>query len=105
MVWGGYEVTVCARKPCFFLPANNALTELPASFLELSSLRVLFFLNNNFAHVPSLLGRSRSLFMLSFKGNNLVRAVHVCVCVRASVSVCVHASMSVCVCVRACKCV
>ncbi len=96
MVRGGYEVTVCARKPCF-LPANNALTELPASFLELSSLRVLFFLNNNFAHVPSLLGRSRSLYMLSFKGNNLVRAVHVCVRV--------HASMSVCVCVRACKCV
>ena len=94
MVGGGYEVTVCARKPCF-LPANNALTELPASFLELSSLRVLFFLNNNFAHVPSLLGRSRSLFMLSFKGNNLVRAVYVCV--RACKCVCVRACVCKCV--------
>ncbi len=49
--------------------AHNGLSELPAEFLELTHLRVLFFLGNRFAHVPHLLGRLRSLFMLSFKSN------------------------------------
>ena len=59
--------------------ANNMLSELPAEFLELAPhLRVLFFLNNQFAHIPSLLGRFRSLFMLSFKSNHITHIAEDC---------------------------
>ena len=51
--------------------AGNLLEDLPDEFAQLASLKTLFFLNNRFARIPSVVGRLPNLFMLSFKSNRL----------------------------------
>lgn len=50
---------------------KNPLSALPATFVGLTSLRILFFLGCEFTAVPELLGRMPSLYMLSFKANKV----------------------------------
>ena len=50
---------------------GNELSELPDSMLILQKLRVLFFAQNKFKNIPVILGKLSSLFMLSFKSNQI----------------------------------
>jgi hypothetical protein len=57
---------------------DNNLSSLPPSFASFRSLRVLFFANNQFEVVPSVLGVLPSLYMLSFKGNRVAEVPENC---------------------------
>jgi Leucine-rich repeat (LRR) protein len=50
---------------------NNNLSSLPEEFCEFENLSVLFFASNKFKRIPLCLGKLTSLFMLSFKSNQL----------------------------------
>jgi len=50
---------------------DNNLSSLPPSFASFRSLRVIFFANNQFEVVPSVLGVLPSLYMISFKRNRV----------------------------------
>lgn len=50
---------------------GNNLCDLPLEFLLFSKLKVLFFAGNKFKQVPLVLGALPSLYMLSFKSNQL----------------------------------
>jgi Leucine-rich repeat (LRR) protein len=50
---------------------NNNLSFLPENMLELQKLRILFFAQNKFKDIPVVLGKLSSLFMLSFKSNQI----------------------------------
>lgn len=50
---------------------GNNLTSLPASFSQLRSLRILFFLGCQFSQFPTVLRDLPSLYMLSLKSNRL----------------------------------
>ena len=51
---------------------DNLLSSFPTNFTELKRLRILFCANNKFKDVPVILGSMSSLYMLSFKGNEVV---------------------------------
>ena len=50
---------------------GNNLFELPDSMIKLQKLRILFFAQNKFQNIPIILGKLSSLFMLSFKSNQV----------------------------------
>ncbi len=50
---------------------GNQLTDLPDSISQLTNLRILFFAQNNFTSIPLVLGTLPSLYMLSFKSNQI----------------------------------
>ena len=50
---------------------GNNLFELPDAMLKLQKLRILFFAQNKFQNIPIILGKLSSLFMLSFKSNQV----------------------------------
>ena len=47
---------------------GNNLTSLPEEIAQLRRLKTLFFANNEFQSIPTVLGKLPELFMLSFKG-------------------------------------
>jgi Leucine-rich repeat (LRR) protein len=50
---------------------GNKLSSLPDSMIALQKLRILFFAQNNFTSIPTVLGKLSALYMLSFKSNQL----------------------------------
>lgn len=50
---------------------GNQLSDLPDTMIEFKNLRILFFAQNQFENIPLVLGRLPSLFMLSFKSNQI----------------------------------
>lgn len=50
---------------------GNCLSSLPEEIVQFTKLRILFFANNNFTSIPAVLGKMPSLYMLSFKANQL----------------------------------
>lgn len=50
---------------------GNKLSYLPDCMAELQQLRILFFAQNNFKAIPAVLGKLSSLYMLSFKSNEI----------------------------------
>lgn len=50
---------------------GNKISSLPDSMVVFKKLRILFFAQNNFTHIPKVLGKMTSLYMLSFKSNQL----------------------------------
>lgn len=50
---------------------GNKLSSLPSNFSIFKKLRILFAPNNFFTELPSVLGKLSSLFMLSFKSNQI----------------------------------
>jgi Leucine-rich repeat (LRR) protein len=54
-----------------FISSGNKLKTLPLDMPRFSRLRILFFAQNEFETIPVQLGQIPSLFMLSFKSNNL----------------------------------
>ncbi|HOY70542.1 MAG TPA: leucine-rich repeat-containing protein kinase family protein [Methylotenera sp.] len=51
--------------------SNNALTDLPADLTKLTKLKVLFCSDNQFEHVPEVLGQCENLTMVGFKANKI----------------------------------
>lgn len=51
---------------------GNNIWKLPEDFNRLKRLRILFFAQNKFEVVPEVLGGMSSLFMVSFKSNQVV---------------------------------
>ena len=52
---------------------GNALAELPADFARLSRLRILFCSENQFTHLPEVLGDCPQLDMVGFKSNRIAQ--------------------------------
>jgi Leucine-rich repeat (LRR) protein len=52
---------------------GNSLSSLPEEIAEFRKLRILFFAQNKFNHIPDILGSLPSLYMLSFKSNIVER--------------------------------
>jgi Leucine-rich repeat (LRR) protein len=51
---------------------DNKISNLPVNFaFKMRKLRILFFANNNFDSIPEMLGGMSTLYMLSFKGNQV----------------------------------
>lgn len=50
---------------------GNMISTLPDSMVVFQKLRILFFAQNKFTHIPKVLGKLSSLYMLSFKSNQL----------------------------------
>jgi Leucine-rich repeat (LRR) protein len=50
---------------------GNMISTLPDSMVAFKKLRILFFAQNKFTHIPKVLGKLSSLYMLSFKSNQL----------------------------------
>jgi len=50
---------------------GNKLSSLPNELMLFSKLRILFFANNNFEHIPDIIGNISSLYMVSFKSNQI----------------------------------
>jgi Leucine-rich repeat (LRR) protein len=50
---------------------GNSLSFLPDTMLALQKLKILFFAQNKFKNIPVILGKLSSLFMLSFKSNEI----------------------------------
>lgn len=50
---------------------GNSISTLPDSMIKLQKLRILFFAQNKFESIPIVLGNLSSLFMLSFKSNQV----------------------------------
>lgn len=48
---------------------GNSLSTLPEEISEFKKLRILFFAQNKFDHIPEVLGLLPALYMLSFKSN------------------------------------
>ena len=51
--------------------SGNALTDLPTDLTKLSKLKVLFCSDNQFDHVPEVLGQCENLTMVGFKANKI----------------------------------
>ncbi|EER60337.1 serine/threonine protein kinase [Acidovorax delafieldii 2AN] len=51
--------------------SDNALSSLPDDFSRLHKLRILFCSNNQFTHVPEVLGQCAHLSMVGFKANQI----------------------------------
>jgi Leucine-rich repeat (LRR) protein len=50
---------------------GNMISTLPDSMVVFQKLRILFFAQNKFTHIPKVLGKLSTLYMLSFKSNQL----------------------------------
>jgi Leucine-rich repeat (LRR) protein len=50
---------------------GNMISTLPDSMVAFKKLRILFFAQNSFTYIPKVLGKLSSLYMLSFKSNQL----------------------------------
>ena len=50
---------------------GNSISRLTDSIMALQKLRILFFAQNCFTEIPSVLGKLSSLYMLSFKSNKV----------------------------------
>ncbi|MDX1915236.1 MAG: leucine-rich repeat-containing protein kinase family protein [Methylophilus sp.] len=50
---------------------DNALSHLPHDFSRLTKLRILFCSNNQFTHLPEVLGECKNLSMIGFKANQI----------------------------------
>jgi hypothetical protein len=50
---------------------DNHLTSLPDDFGRLKNLKVVFFNNNPFEHIPAVLAQCPDLYMISFKANRV----------------------------------
>lgn len=57
---------------------SNELTTLPDDFTKMNKLKILFFAQNCFTSIPSVLGSLPSLFMLSFKSNQVAEISEDC---------------------------
>lgn len=51
--------------------SGNQLADLPDDFQRLAKLRILFCSENDFRHVPSVLGKCGNLEMIAFKSNRI----------------------------------
>ncbi len=51
--------------------SDNTLSSLPDDLVKLSKLKVIFCSNNQFEHVPEILGLCESLSMVGFKANKI----------------------------------
>ena len=51
--------------------SGNRLSELPADLARLKKLRILFCSENDFRHVPAVLGECAALEMVGFKANRI----------------------------------
>lgn len=51
--------------------SGNALQDLPADLIKLSKLKVIFCSENQFEHVPEVLGQCKNLTMIGFKANKI----------------------------------
>lgn len=51
--------------------SNNALSSLPDDIKRLKKLKIAFFANNLFTHVPAVFKECENLFMLGFKANHI----------------------------------
>lgn len=51
--------------------SGNALKELPSDLAKLSKLKVIFCSDNQFEHVPEVLGHCENLTMVGFKANKI----------------------------------
>lgn len=50
---------------------DNHLSSLPDEFGQLKKLKVVFFNNNDFDHIPAVLAQCPDLYMISFKSNRV----------------------------------
>jgi Leucine-rich repeat (LRR) protein len=50
---------------------GNNLSSLPPELAQFQALKILFFANNQFQSIPTVLGSLPNLYMLSFKSNKL----------------------------------
>lgn len=57
---------------------GNHLSELSLAVSSFQSLSILFFAQNSFSSIPSLLGKLPNLRMLSFKSNKVVQVPEDC---------------------------
>ncbi len=51
--------------------SNNALSSLPEEFIRLTKLKIFFASQNNFEHLPEVLGSMPKLEMVGFKSNQI----------------------------------
>lgn len=51
--------------------SDNQLSSLPPEISRLTKLKIAFFANNRFTHVPSVFKECESLYMLGFKANQI----------------------------------
>jgi len=51
--------------------SNNALTALPDELVQLTKLKIFFASQNNFEHLPNVLGKLADLDMVGFKSNRI----------------------------------
>jgi Protein tyrosine and serine/threonine kinase/Leucine rich repeat len=51
--------------------SNNDLSALPDDFIQLKSLKAVFFIKNNFEEIPEVLGRCPELDVIGFKSNKI----------------------------------
>ena len=65
------ELFAVAATLEFLNLGGNKLSSLPDDFASFQKLRTIFFANNDFESFPPVLGKMRSLFMVSFKSNKL----------------------------------